>query len=75
MAFPSVENVQKTLEPIATYIADPFCNAANSGNREAYFLVLVTDVHKVSAYSCETQEMSPWINWDDLGNGDSQQKF
>jgi hypothetical protein len=43
-------------------VADPFCNAANQSNQDAYLVVALRQPRIGSVASCETGESSGWVS-------------
>jgi hypothetical protein len=53
---------------IVEYVAAPFCEAANSGNREAFLVFAVRRPDLMRLYSCETGEITEWFDPKSLRN-------
>jgi hypothetical protein len=64
--FPNTEYVRTLIGPFARYVAGPFCEAANTGNREAFLVLAVRSPRLGAVYSCETGESSDWVPLDEL---------
>ena len=47
---------------IVEYVAAPFCEAANNGNREAFLVFAVSRPDLMRLYSCETGEITQWFD-------------
>ncbi len=50
------------IEATVEYIAEPYCNAANRGNRQAFVIFVINNMRIASIYSCETNEMYDWFD-------------
>ena len=53
---------RKWIEATVEFIAEPYCNAANRGNRQAFVIFVIKNMRVARIYSCETNEMSDWFD-------------
>ncbi len=60
--FVSEESMRSHLGTFSQQVAAPFCEAANQGGQQAFFVVALKDPRKGSVSWCETGESSGWVS-------------
>ena len=60
--FVSEESMRAHLGTFSQQVAAPFCEAANEGGEQAFFVVALKDPRKGSVSWCETGKSSGWVS-------------
>ena len=65
MGFPNKDTSENWLQTITQYVSAPYCEAANSSNRQAFLAITLKNENVGRIYACEKQEWSGWFSLTD----------
>ncbi|MFC3103997.1 hypothetical protein [Salinisphaera aquimarina] len=65
MGFPNKHTSENWLQTITQYVSAPYCEAANSSNRQAFLAITLKNENVGRVYACEKQEWSGWFSLTD----------
>lgn len=64
VGFPNIDTAESYIEAVNSYVSAPFCASANSANRTAYLILIVSSVNRGNIFSCESAEDTGWFDLD-----------
>jgi hypothetical protein len=63
VTFADQETAGEYWDAMSEAVADPFCEAANAGNRQAFVYISLADTETGRIYGCESDEWTDWFSY------------